>query len=38
LNSTFENGEVKEVKEIREVRAIYFTAKSSTKKTVGYNF
>ena len=38
LYSTFANGEGKEIKEVREVKAIFFTAKYSTKKAVGYNF
>ena len=36
--STFANGEVKEFKEVREVKAIYFIAKYTTKKAIGYNF
>ena len=35
LYSSFASSEVKEFK---EVKAICFTAKSSTKKAVGYNF
>ena len=38
LYSSFTSSEVKEFKEVREVKAICFTAKSSTKKDVGYNF
>ena len=38
LYSSFASSEVKEFKEVREVKAICFTAKSSTKKAVGYNF
>ena len=38
LYSSFASSEVKEFKEDREVKAICFTAKSSTKKAVGFNF
>ena len=37
-NLTFANGDVKEFKEVREVKVIYFIAKYTTKKAIGYNF
>ena len=36
--TTFANGEVKEVREVKGVKAICFTAKSSPKEAVGFNF
>ena len=35
INSTFA---IVEVKEVREVKAIWFIAKYTTKKAIGYNF
>ena len=37
-SQTYDTPSVKEFNEVREVKAICFTAKSSTKKAVGFNF